>query len=169
MPAHENATTPGADSLIIEPAHRDPALTAVRALFRQYAATLKVDLGYQDFDAELAQLPGMYAPPEGCLLLCRVGEVPAGCVGFRRIYEDVGEMKRLFAHPTFRGRSIGRRLSEAVITHAKDAGLSRLRLDTLSDMASAQALYRRLGFVDIAPYYDSPVVGTRFMELDLTR
>jgi ribosomal protein S18 acetylase RimI-like enzyme len=169
MPAYDEATTSGADTLVIEPAHLDPALTAVRALFRQYAASLKVDLGYQDFDAELAQLPGVYAPPAGCLLLCRVGELPAGCVSLRRIHENVGEMKRLFAHPQSRGRSIGRRLSEAVITRAKDAGLSGLRLDTLSDMASAQALYRRLGFVDIAPYYDSPVAGTCFMELDLSR
>lgn len=145
---------------------RTPAdLAAAAALFRAYAVSLGVDLAYQDFETELAGLPGKYAPPAGELLLARgVYGKPLGCVALRPI-APVGtcEMKRLYVSPDARGMGLGRALVDAVIEAARAAGHRELRLDTLPDMKEAQALYARLGFGVIAPYYDTPVVGTVFM------
>jgi ribosomal protein S18 acetylase RimI-like enzyme len=140
-------------------------LAATVTLFRAYAAALDVDLSYQDFEAELAGLPGKYAVPAGALLLARDGDArPVGCVGLRPI-DPAGccEMKRLYVAPDGRGTGIGRKLVEAAVAAAEAIGYRELRLDTLPTMAGAQALYRKLGFEVIEPYYDTPVAGTLFM------
>jgi ribosomal protein S18 acetylase RimI-like enzyme len=141
----------------------------VRGLFVEYATALGIDLGFQDFPEELATLPGAYAPPRGALLLAWVEDVPAGCVGIRPLAADTCELKRLFVRPAYRGRGIARRLSASALAEARSRGYSRIRLDTLPTMVEAQALYRALGFREIAPYRPSPVPGTVFMELSLDR
>jgi ribosomal protein S18 acetylase RimI-like enzyme len=140
-------------------------IPAVAALFRDYAASLSIDLGYQDFGAELAGLPGAYAPPSGGLLLAVTAAGDAvGCVGFRAMPEPgTCEMKRLHTKPGARGQGIGRALALAAIRAAREAGYAAMRLDTLPDMRAAQGLYRQLGFEPTAAYYDTPVAGTLFM------
>ena len=134
-------------------------------LFREYAAALKVDLGYQGFEAELAGLPGAYAPPSGALLLAFADDGQAiGCVAMRPLSQPgICEMKRLHTCPAARGLGIGRALATAAIEAARRAGYRELWLDTLPDMAAAQALYRRLGFEVTDPYYPPPVAGTIFL------
>jgi len=151
----------------------DVAITAedvqsVSDLFQGYAASLLVDLGYQDFAAELAGLPGKYAEPKGALLLaCDNAGAPLGCIALRPLDEDVCEMKRLFLKPEARGLGLGRALAEAIIAAARDRGYRELRLDTLPSMTSAIALYEGLGFERIAPYYAPTPDGTVFMALKL--
>jgi len=119
-------------------------------------------------DAELAGLPGAYAPPEGRLLLAFFGGEPAGCIALRKIGEEICEMKRLWVRPAFRGTGLGRQLAESLMAEARAAGYRRVRLDTLPSMKAAQALYLSLGFADIPPYNDHPIEGTRFMEAFLS-
>jgi ribosomal protein S18 acetylase RimI-like enzyme len=138
-----------------------------RVLFREYQAELGVDLCFQDFDRELAELPGAYGPPDGCLLVAAVDGQLAGCVALRRLGDGVCEMKRLYVRPAFRGQKVGRALAEAVIATARARGYQRMRLDTLPSMSQASELYRSLGFTEIAPYYRNPVAGARFLELAL--
>ncbi|MBI5014799.1 MAG: GNAT family N-acetyltransferase [Deltaproteobacteria bacterium] len=149
-------------------------IPAVRVLLREYAAWLAdpewlgVDLGFQNFEEELRDLPGCYAPPHGGLLVAEVAGVLDGCVGFRRLDLGVCEMKRLYVRPARRGSGLGRRLVSAILAAARRAGYRTMRLDTLPVMQAAQTLYRSLGFCEIQPYYDSPVPGTVYMERDLT-
>ena len=146
----------------------DADLADVRSLFMEYAATLgAVDLAYQGFPAELRALPGQYAPPAGVLLIARLDGVRAGCGALRPLERSVCEMKRLYVRPAARGIGAGRALARALIARARGFGYDRMRLDTLPTMATALDLYRTLGFVEIAPYYDTPIEGTVFMELDL--
>ncbi|HWT10978.1 MAG TPA: GNAT family N-acetyltransferase [Roseomonas sp.] len=139
-------------------------VAAIAGLFRAYAASLPVDLGYQDFEAELAALPGKYAPPAGALLIARdAAGAPLGCVALRPMADGCCEMKRLYVAPAGRGLGLGRALAEAICAEARCLGYREIRLDTLPTMTEAQALYARLGFVPTAPYYDTPVAGTRFL------
>jgi len=139
-----------------------------KALFAEYAASLGIDLAFQAFDAELASLPGAYVPPAGTLLLAeQTGEV-VGCVALRSLEPPfVAELKRLYVRPGARGRGAGATLTKAILAWARAAGYERVRLDTLPSMGQAQALYRQLGFREIAAYRHNPVPGTVFMELDL--
>ena len=143
-------------------------INQARTLFREYEAWLNLDLCFQNFEKELAELPGAYAPPSGRLLLAFEDNELAGCVALRRLTDGVCEMKRLFLRPQFHGRRLGRGLAERIIEEARVIGYQRMRLDTLSEqMGSAIALYRSLGFGEIAPYYKNPVPGALFMELKL--
>jgi len=139
-----------------------------RELFREYEAWLNLDLCFQNFEKELAELPGAYAPPGGRLLLALDDNELAGCVALRRLNDNVCEMKRLFLRPQFHGRGLGRELAERIIEEGRAIGYQKMRLDTLSEqMGSAIRLYRALGFREIAPYYKNPVPGALFMELRL--
>ena len=144
-------------------------LPAIAQLFRAYADSLPIDLGYQGFDGELVTLPGKYAPPTGALLIARDANGAAlGCVAMRALdYPGVCEMKRLYVAPEGRGSGLGKALALSIIEAARAAGHSEMRLDTLASMQSAQALYRALGFTEIASYYDSPIAGTVFMSMKL--
>jgi putative acetyltransferase len=154
--------------MLITAASLPADLPAITQLFRAYAASLPIDLGYQGFDGELAALPGKYAPPQGAVLIARnENAVALGCVAMRPLEDGVCEMKRLYVAPEGRGLGLGRALAEAIIEAARTAGYREMRLDTLASMTGAQALYRALGFLEIAPYYDTPIEGTVFMGLRL--
>ena len=142
-------------------------VTTARALFLEYADAIGVDLEYQGFTAELAGLPAPYQQPGGALLIAKVDGDIAGCAALRRLDEHTGEMKRLYVRPDYRRFGLGKLLVEAIIQAAHQAGYRELRLDTLPSMASAQGLYRRHGFTEIAPYNDSHLPGTRFYALVL--
>jgi ribosomal protein S18 acetylase RimI-like enzyme len=155
---------PGAP-FTIEPVRSTADLAATTRLFNAYATSLGIDLGYQDFAAELAGLPGKYAPPAGKLLLARDNYGKAlGCIGLRPIEPDgICEMKRLYVAPRGRGLGLGRALVDAIVAEAIRIGYREMRLDTLPSMAEAIALYRKAGFLPIAPYYETPVAGTLFL------
>ena len=153
--------------MIIKLIEAYPHISDASLLFQQYAASLGVDLNYQNFADELACLPGKYAKPDGSLYLAYVDSVPAGCVAMRRLDAQRAEMKRLFIRPNYRGLHLGRMLVEQIIQDAVSIGYHSLVLDTLSTMDHAKSLYHSLGFVEIAPYYASPVPGTCYLGLSL--
>ena len=142
-----------------------------REILREYATSLDVDLCFQNFEAELASLPGEYAPPAGLLLLAFVDGALAACGGFRALadadYANACEMKRLYVRPTHRRFGLGRTLAEALIDEAIRAGYSAMLLDTLDDMESARELYASLGFEEIPPYYFNPIPGAHYLKADL--
>ena len=155
----------------ITPAQSAEQLEASRTLFREYAAQLGVDLGFQGFEDELAALPGDYGAPRGALLLASVDGELAGCCALRPIddadYPNAAEMKRLFVRKAFRGFGLGRLLAEAILTCAVERGYASVLLDTLDDMESARALYEDLGFEEIPPYYHNPLPGAHYLKVDL--
>jgi putative acetyltransferase len=170
MPNRSGAVEAGNEFKISEiiRASSDVQISQARQLFLEYAAGLGIDLCFQNFEQELAQLPGDYAPPDGRLMLAfHQGEL-AGCVALRKIGAGVCEMKRLFVRDKFRGKGLGRKLANNIIKNAKNIGYERMRLDTLpGKMDKAIELYRALGFKEIKAYYNNPVPGALFMELDL--
>jgi ribosomal protein S18 acetylase RimI-like enzyme len=147
--------------------HSPEHLATVRELFSEYAQSLDINLCFQNFNQEMAELPGKYAPPAGRLLLAWNGTQAAGCVALRALGGGICEMKRLYVRPPFRRSGIGRLLAEEVIAAARRIGYERMRLDTLSLMRAAIALYESLGFRRIGPYYHNPCAGAVFMELAL--
>jgi len=146
----------------IKLAHFDMAA----GLFEEYAGGLGVDLGFQGFAAELSQLTVMYGPP-GCLLLGLRESAPVACGALRSLGEGVCEIKRLYVRPAEQGSGLGRRLAERLIVRARDRGFATMRLDTLATMQAAQRMYRSLGFREVGAYYDNPLPGAIYLELDL--
>lgn len=146
-------------------------LEEVRHVFREYAQSLGIDLCFQNFEEELASLPGEYAAPRGALFLARVDGQVAGCCALRPLdaadAPNAAEMKRLYVRPAFRGTGLGRRLAEAALDAARQRGYACVLLDTLSDMEAARALYEDLGFEEIPPYYHNPIPGAHYLKADL--
>jgi putative acetyltransferase len=150
-------------------AQSESEIEQVRELFGEYVAWLGINLCFQNYDKEVADLPGEYAPPRGRLLLALADDgAVAGCAALRDLGNGVAEMKRLFVRPAFRGQRLGWQLAEMILDEARALGYERIRLDTLpGKMDRAIAMYRVLGFKDIAPYYNNPVADAAFMELKL--
>jgi len=166
-------------------------LGAARAIFADYATALGIDLSFQNFDEELARLPGDYAEPRGALLLALVDAAHsaaseggstlqlangrlthlAGCCALRPLdtadYPNAAEMKRLYVRPAFRGLGLGRRLAESILDAARGAGYGCVLLDTLDDMEAARTLYEELGFVEVPPYYHNPIAGSHYLKVEL--
>ena len=141
-------------------------ISQARELFLEYAQSLGFSLCFQNFDKELATLPGDYAPPDGRLLLAEYKGQLAACVALHKLEDDICEMKRLYLRPQFRGKGLGRALADRIITEARQIGYRRMRLDTVEPvMKDAVAMYRRLGFQEIAPYCENPIAGALYMEL----
>ena len=154
-------------SLVIAPVSGEAEIAAARALLVEYGASLDFSLDFQAFDAELARLPGKYAPPDGRLLLARLGGSVAGCVALHRWDATAAEMERLYVRPAARGARVGRALAEEAIVQARMLGYRRMLLHTVPTMRAALALYRDLGFRDIAPYRPIPIPGAVFLEREL--
>jgi len=152
----------------ITPAESLAQIAQIRELFLEYAKSLGFSLCFQGFDEELAKLPGDYAAPEGRLFLAEYDGQVAGCAALHKSEPQVGEMKRLYLRPAFRGKGLGRVLAEKIIAEARAIGYCKLRLDTVEPaMKDAVAMYRRMGFREVAPYRANPMAGTLYMELDL--
>lgn len=154
---------------LVRRAHDAADVRTVSRLFREYADALGIDLGFQDFDTELARLPGDYAPPAGALLMALGAEVPAGCVGVRPLSGRCCEMKRLYVRAAYRRCGLGRRLAVAALSEAARLGYTHMRLDTLPTMVEAHRLYQGLGFTPIPAYRHNPVQGTSFLEVVLSQ
>jgi ribosomal protein S18 acetylase RimI-like enzyme len=143
-------------------------IAQARELFLEYAQSLGFSLCFQNFDQELAALPGDYAPPEGRLLLAQRGDELAGCVALHKLDSRTCEMKRLYLRPQFRGQGLGRALAGRIIAEARQIGYHRMRLDTVEPvMKDAVAMYRKLGFREITPYRTNPIARAMYMELEL--
>ena len=156
-------------TLHFEQAETPEQIELARTLFQEYGASLGFSLCFQNFDKELAGLPGDYAPPQGRLLIAYLDSEPAGCVALHEFDDGISEMKRLYVRPAFRGKRVGLALANAIIAAAREIGYRSMRLDTVTSvMADAVKMYWRLGFKEIAPYRTNPQPGTLYMELDLT-
>ena len=146
-------------------------MVAVREIFQEYAEGLGIDLRFQQFDAELAGLPGDYAEPRGALLLATVDGELAGCCALRPLdtadYPNTSEMKRLYVRKAFRGFGLGRLLTEAILDAARQAGYASVLLDTLNEMDTARNLYADLWFEEIPPYYHNPISGAHYLKVNL--
>ena len=154
--------------LTLAQAESPAQIAQARELFLEYAESLGFSLCFQNFDKELAGLPGDYAAPEGRLLLSHYENQLAGCVALHKLDSDACEMKRLYLRPQFRGKGLGRALAERIISDARQIGYHRMRLDTVEPvMKDAVAMYRKLGFKEIAPYRPNPIAGAMYMELEL--
>ena len=164
----DTAPTSLIDTITSADSHR---LDDVREIFHEYAASLGVDLAFQDFERELQELPGEYSPPRGALLIATLEEVVAGCCALRPLdavdYPNAAEMKRLYVRKAFRGFGLGRQLAERCLDAAREAGYTCVLLDTLSDMEAARALYDELGFEEIPPYYHNPHAGAHYLKVEL--
>jgi ribosomal protein S18 acetylase RimI-like enzyme len=154
-------------SIVLTRADRPELVAAVRDLFQEYALALGIDLEYQGFAGELAALPAPYVSPHGALFIAYVDGEAAGCVALRPLGNGAGEMKRLYVRPHYRKVGLGQHLVDTIVDAARHSGFHTLHLDTLSGMTSAQALYRKLGFVETPPYNDKYLPGTRFYALPL--
>ncbi|MCB2103028.1 MAG: GNAT family N-acetyltransferase [Rhodobacterales bacterium] len=157
-----NATDPS--GVTIHPADGPDDMAVARTLFMEYQDWLGEDLCFQDFQSELASLPGKYRPPRGVILLARDGDAVAGCVAMWPLETGVCEMKRMYLREAWRGTGLGRRLAEAVVDAGRQAGYRAMRLDTLSRLTAAVTLYRSMGFKTISPYYANPLSGVMYME-----
>jgi putative acetyltransferase len=153
--------------MILAQATTPAQLEAARTLFREYQAAIGVDLCFQGFEAELAALPGGYAPPAGRLLLAWDGDAPVGCGALRSIGSGVAELKRMWTRPAARGRGVARSVAGALLEAARAEGYRAVRLDTLTWMTAARALYASLGFRECPAYYPNPLTGVVYMELEL--
>ena len=170
MKVNPKFPTPSGDIQVSSPSS-SVELNGVRTLFKEYASALDVDLCFQNFDAELAALPGEYASPRGGLLVATVDGQLAGCCAMRPMdtvdYSNACEMKRLYVRPAYRGFRLGRLLAESILEAARVAGYDCVLLDTLDDMESARALYQELGFEEIPPYYFNPIAGAHYLKAQL--
>lgn len=144
-----------------------PTVAAARSILRAYAELRGFDAALGDFEAELEALPGKYVPPDGCFLLATWEGEAVGCVAFRKLDEEICEMKRLFVLPAYGGKGIGGTLVAAIIGEARKMGYQKMRLDTHPWMVHAQKLYSRFGFYEIGAYNDNPTPGIRFFEKEL--
>ena len=161
----------GAPQITLATADEPALIDAARRLFREYAEVIGVDLCFQNFEAELASLPGEYAAPGGALLVALLDGLPAGCGALRPLrdvdYPNACEMKRLYVPRAFRRFGLGRLLAQRLIDLARQAGYSTLLLDTLDDMEAARTLYEDLGFVEVPPYYHNPIAGAHYLKAGL--
>src|ERR1700683_4231025 len=163
-----SSVSPVVKDFVLQQAATPAQIAQARELFLEYAQSLGFSLCFQNFDQELAGLPGDYAPPDGRLLLVEYEGQLAGCVALHKLDTGVCEMKRLYLRPAFRGKGLGRALAERIILEARQIGYRRMRLDTVEPMMKdAVAMYRRLGFKETAPYRPNPIVGAMYMELEL--
>ncbi|MGD0512785.1 MAG: GNAT family N-acetyltransferase [Terriglobales bacterium] len=150
------------------PAESPAQIAQVRELFLEYEQSLGVKLCFQNFEQEIAGLPGHYAPPDGRLLLAEYKEQLAGCVALHQWQGEICEMKRLYLRPSFRGKGLGRMIAEKIVAEARNIGYRRMRLDTIEPiMKDAVEMYRKLGFREIASYRPNPIAGAMYMELEL--
>jgi putative acetyltransferase len=153
--------------MILQLVTSEPLVSQAREIFREYQLSLGIDLCFQDFEQELADLPSKYAPPQGRLYLAFIDEKLAGCIALRPFQEGLCEMKRLYVRPQFRGQYLGLLLAKEIIAEARKIGYRQMILDTLDTMTAAQKLYRSLGFQEIEPYCFNPIDGAFYMSLDL--
>jgi ribosomal protein S18 acetylase RimI-like enzyme len=162
---------PTADGIELSLAFDAERLQGISFLFREYARSLNVQQCFQNFEAELLNLPGEYAQPRGALLLATVAGAIAGCCALRPLdsadYANASEMKRLYVRPQFRGLGLGRMVAAAMLEQARLGGYACVLLDTLDDMEAARALYEELGFEEIPPYYFNPIAGAHYLKATL--
>lgn len=153
--------------LHIKKAETEKEIEIIRLLFLEYAQSLNFDLCFQNFSEELAGLPGEYSSPDGTLLISSWNDVPVGCVALRKIENKICEMKRLYVQQNYRGKNIGKALTERLILEAREMGYCKMRLDTVPSMQTAQRLYMSLGFYQIESYCENPIEGAIYMEIVL--